>query len=440
MKSKLETRTHFLAMAAVVALVGTLVFLWLKPLPDEPEVAVAPTTPASLFINTDASIAFYEDRIRKAPDDREAYTRLAQVYLQKAHASGEELTYVPLAKERIEQALSRDPDDYYALALQASLFNTLHRFDDARVAAERLQAAYPHDSFIQGVLVDALVELGEYDEAVAANDALLGMHPGLAAYARASYLRELHGDTDGALSAMTMAAQAGVVGEADRAWALTHLANLYLGKGDLEVARRVFEGILEETPGYAQAIAGLGHIAELEGDYAGAVAGLEEAYGLEPRAAFLERLAEIQSVQGASAAAEAYLDRVDASFQEAARMGENNRMEYADFLADRGLRLDHALRLAEAEIARRPGHLHANETYAWVLHRLGRSAEAVAPIEKAMRLDTGDAMVHYRAGQIYRAIGDAAASQLHFQKALDAHLHIESQTAANTARTLLAQP
>lgn len=143
------------------------------------------------------------------------------------------------------------------------------------------------------------------------------------------------------------------------------------------------------------------------------------------------------AASGDEATAGIYLDRVEAGYLDAAAMGENNGMEYADFLADQGERLEKALELAEAEAERRPGHLHANETHAWVLHNLGRSAEAVAPIERAMRLNTGDAMVHYRAGHIYRAIGDRASGEMHFRKALEGNLYIESLTAAEEVRGII---
>ena len=52
------------------------------------------------------------------------------------------------------------------------------------------------------VMVDANVELGRYDDASATLQELLDRHPGLPAYARLSYVRELHGDTSGALRAM----------------------------------------------------------------------------------------------------------------------------------------------------------------------------------------------------------------------------------------------
>ena len=52
------------------------------------------------------------------------------------------------------------------------------------------------------MLVDANIELGRYDDAAADLQKLLDRKPGVAALSRVSYLRELHGDVDGALSAL----------------------------------------------------------------------------------------------------------------------------------------------------------------------------------------------------------------------------------------------
>ena len=64
--------------------------------------------------------------------------------------------------------------------------------------------------------------------------------------------------------------------------------------------------------------------------------------------------------------------------------------------------------------------------------------EAVFYIEQAMRLNTGDAMVHYRAARIYEAAGQPADAAEHLQLALDAHLRIEGPSAAQDAEALLA--
>ncbi len=119
-------------------------------------------------------------------------------------------------------------------------------------------------------------------------------------------------------------------------------------------------------------------------------------------------------------------------------MGENVDMEYADFLADQDEDLDEALTRAWKAYERRPDHLHALETYAWALYKHDRVAEAIPYVERAMRLNTGDAMVHYRTGMIYHAAGHSAEAATQFERALAAHLHVESRAAADEAREMLS--
>src|SRR4029450_5582673 len=82
------------------------------------------------------------------------------------------------------------------------------RFRDAIAAAERARAMDPGDAWNEGVIGDAHLELGEYDAAFAAFDAMMRRRPSAAAYARASYARELQGDLPGALRLMQMALDA----------------------------------------------------------------------------------------------------------------------------------------------------------------------------------------------------------------------------------------
>ena len=66
------------------------------------------------------------------------------------------------------------------------------------------------------VTVDALVELGRYDEAATALQRMVDLKPNLAAYARVSYFRELHGDLDGALRRDVAGGQRGGRGDGER--------------------------------------------------------------------------------------------------------------------------------------------------------------------------------------------------------------------------------
>ncbi len=435
--------TSPLRLVLVVALVAAAGFagysLWnaqqdQAPLPEGPEQIL----PASEFINAEASLEYYREKLRRNPSDIESRVALAQVLLQQAAATGREGEYVPQAQEALAEALRQDPDHYHALLLQASLFNTLHRFEEARDLAERLIEQYPYHAYPYGILTDALVELGQYDAAVAASDSMNAIKPSLASYSRASYLRELHGDTEGAIEAMRLAVDAGAAGQADRAWTLYQLANLYLGQAKPDTAAYLFNGLLEERPDYARAVAGLGHVALVKGETDEAIRRLETAYGMAPLDVAQELLAEAYAVKGDERRAAAAIKKVRQGLADAREMGEIVEMEEADLMLDHDIDVERALEMARRQVERRPQHLHANETYAWALHKNGRSAEAVPYIERAMRLGTGDAMVHYRAGLIYDGAGDRTEAARHLRLALENHLHVESPTAAAEARERLA--
>ena len=396
-------------------------------------------SPSAEFEDAEKAADYYRAAIRRDPDDAEPRVRLAQVLLQLARQTGQEGRYVPEAKESLDAALAIDPDHYYGLTIQASLLNTLHQFEAARDLSERLLARYPQHAYTHGTLIDALVELGEYGEATRVSDRMQALRPGLPAYSRASYLRELHGDTPGAIAAMRMAADAEPTGRLGRAWALYNLGNLYLGAAKPDTAAYIYRGILEERPDFSPAMRGLGHVALSKGNAAEAVRRLEEARTMSPTEATDELLVEAYALAGDERRAAEASERVLDGLYAAREMGEVVDMEEADFLADHDRDLKRALQLAEVQVRRRPGHLHANETYAWALFKNGRVREAIPYVERAMRLGTGDAMVHYRAGRIYQAAGDDARAAQNYRAAIAGHLGVESPAAEADARRRLGQ-
>ena len=168
-----------------------------------------------------------------------------------------------------------------------------------------------------------------------------------------------------------------------------------------------------------------------------AIARLEEARALSPRETIDELLVEAYTLAGHNNKARDAENRVLESLRAAREMGEIVEMEEADFLADLGRELPHALELARGQVERRPGHLHANETLAWALYKNGLANEAVFYIEQAMRLNTGDAMVHYRAARIYEAAGRPGDAAEQLQLTLDGHLRVESPSTAREAAVWL---
>jgi tetratricopeptide (TPR) repeat protein len=72
---------------------------------------------------------------------------------------------------------------------------------------------------------------------------------------------------------------------------------------------------------------------------------------------------------------------------------------------------------ARAAYERRPS-IYAADALAWALYKNGELAEAKQYSIKALQLNTQDALLHFHAGMIARAAGDAKAAKQHLQMAL----------------------
>ena len=79
-----------------------------------------------------------------------------------------------------------------------SLALSQHRFGQALQIGRRARTLAPSSAPPYGVVGDALLELGRYDEAFAAFDAMARTRPSAASYARVAYARELHRALDAA--------------------------------------------------------------------------------------------------------------------------------------------------------------------------------------------------------------------------------------------------
>jgi pentatricopeptide repeat protein len=293
----------------------------------------------------------------------------------------------------------------------------MHRFGEARELAEGAMSESPHSSTGYGILVDALVESGRYEEAVKTCDRMLGVRPDLRSYARASYLRELHGDESGAVEAMKWAADAGVPGQENRAWALYTLGKLFLNEGKLDTAAYIFKGILEERPEYAYAISGMAQVKLAKGESQEAVELVTKAYQLVPEHLFVEQLADIYRLTRQKESADGVAKIVLQAYEMHEKDGWNVNREYAMFCANHGIHLVEALDRAKREFDIRPDNIDVLDAYAWALLKNGRGAEAVPLIERAMRLHTRSFTMHYHAGMIYAAAGLQDKAQAYFEQA-----------------------
>jgi tetratricopeptide (TPR) repeat protein len=84
--------------------------------------------------------------------------------------------------------------------------------------------------------------------------------------------------------------------------------------------------------------------------------------------------------------------------------GADVNMELALFEADRGNPMQ-ALELANGAYAVKPDNVTANIAMAWALRANGRAPEALGFVDRALRLGTPDALLHFRAAAVLADAG-----------------------------------
>ncbi len=247
-----------LSIAVVYAVLVTLA----PPRTASPQAEDAPYL-AAVFARTaattDQRITALQDRLRVQPDAWQLQSQLGLLYLRRARESGDP-SYYQRAEIVLQQALTAMPDDYTANAAMGTLALARHRFQEALEWGNLARRINPDRPFAYGVLVDALVELGRYSEAVATLERMADLRVDQSVFTRISYLRELHGDMPGAIQAMQQAAEGvGPTGE-NSAWIHTQLGHLYFNNGWLSQAQEIYSHALTIEPRYVYALAGLARV------------------------------------------------------------------------------------------------------------------------------------------------------------------------------------
>ncbi len=322
------------------------------------------------------------------------------------------------AEMAFNEALKRDSQNVDALVGQGILALARHDFEGALGWVEQARAMNPYRAQILGVIVDAQVELGRYEEAMASAQAMDSLRPGLTSYSRISYLRELHGDTAGAIAAMERAVSSGVPTAEGALWARVQLGNLYFNSGDLAQAEQTYRHTLFFDPNYIYAQAALGRVAAARGRYDEAISLYQPIVQRLPLPEFVIQLGELYEVTGGIEQAEQQYELVRAIQQLNAASGVDVDLELALFDADRGMNPMAALEKARAAYSRRP-HIYAADVLAWTLYLNGRYDEPWIYSQEALRLGTQDALLHYHAGIIAQALGEETAARQHLQQALE---------------------
>jgi len=294
----------------------------------------------------------------------------------------------------------------------------------------------PYTSRNYGVLGDALVELGRYREAFSAFDRMSSLRPGLSAYARISYARELLGRTRAATHAMELALDAAGGQPEPTAWTQTQLGKLAWSHGRVDEAERHFRAALAIFPGYVYALEPLALVEEAKGHRTRAIALARQAAEVLPLPQSVATLGDLLARYGDRRAAQRQYALVGVIERLLVANGVRTELETALFDVDHGVRLERALRLARGAHTVRPS-IDAEDVLAWALVRNGRCAEALSHSRRALRLGTRDALKLFHRGMIERCLGHSDSARTFFAQAVALNPHF-SLLWSETARRFAA--
>jgi tetratricopeptide (TPR) repeat protein len=371
--------------------------------------------------STDALIETLQWKLRENPKDFDAHIDLANAYLQKVRENGDPSLYTK-AEDSLEEARELNGSSPELFAAQGTLDLARHDFAAALKSGRQALALDPENARYYGIVGDAQIELGMYDEAIESYQEMVDRRPDFASFARVSHARELYGDPEGAIEAMEFALRSGSGVPENTAWAYVQLGDLWLGLGDLEEAERAYDLSARTLDAYAPALAGQARVAAAKGDLEPAAALYRQAFNRMPLPEHAIALGDVYAKMGDEQKAEEQYGLVRAIDRLLQSNGVNTDLEIALFYADHDLESQTSLEKARAAYEVRP-NIHAADTLAWNLYKTGNYQEAQRYASEALRLGTRDPLKLFHAGMIARALGQDEQAREYLQRAVDLSPH-----------------
>lgn len=377
--------------------------------------------------------------LRTQPRDATGWATLGAAYIEQARTNGDPTRY-PQAGTAFEHSLELRAagENDAALAGQAALAAARHDFETALRLADRALRVNPYSERALSSRVDALVELGRYDEALEAVELADRRRPGIPVFTRYAYVLELRGDVKGARRVL-LRALASAFSTADVAHTATSLGHLAWSQGEFRHALDHFATALRADPDHLPALEGRGRAHAALGERERAVSDLEAVVRRYPLPGQLSALAELYETGGQHRQAQEQYALIRTWTRLARANGVTTDLESSLVEADHGNAAE-ALRSARAEWNRRES-VHTADALAWALHANGKDREALTYAKKATAGSPGyrNASFLFHRGMIERALGDDGSARRDLRAALDLNPGF-SPTGARDAASALSAP
>jgi tetratricopeptide (TPR) repeat protein len=368
--------------------------------------------------STDSLIGSLQERIRENPKDFDSHINLANAYLQKVRETGDPTMYTR-TEDLLNNARKLEAQSPELFATRGSLDLARHDFEAALHNGTRALALDPENARYYGIVGDAQIEQGMYEEAINSYQEMVDRRPDFDSFSRVAYARELYGDV---------------------AWAYVQLGNLWFTAGKLEEAQKEYTLSTRTVNAYAPALAGQAKITAARGDLEQAATLYRQAFNRMPLPEYAIALGDVYAAMGERVKAEEQYDLVRNMDKLLRANGVDTDLEIALFNADHDIDLRMSLEKARAAYEARPS-IHAADTLAWTLYKTGNYKEAREYSSEALKLETRDPLKLFHAGMISKALGEKERASTYLQQAVDLNPHFSllyAEEAAYTLKTLKA--
>jgi tetratricopeptide (TPR) repeat protein len=401
--------------------------------PDDKSQGPSPSLHVSA---SDSEVAKASASTARRPDSDTAWVNLGDAFMQKARETADS-AYYSRAEHAYRKALELNPKCIGAMAGLAWVSGGRHEFEASIDWSKKVLALDPKYTAAFGLIGDAAVEMGDYDEAFDQYQKMLDTKPDLSSYGRSAHLLQITGDTRRAVWLMMKGVAAGSPYAENTAWCRAQIGLIYYSDGAYLPADQVLEEGLKKLPNDYHLLAVMGKVKAARKDYPAAIEYYRRASEIAPQQDIVAALGDLYQLTGQTEEMQKQYALVETIARLNKANGVKGDMLTARFYADHNMKLDQALKLAEEEYATRK-NVYAADTLAWCYFKNGRLDEAKKYIRIALKQNTPEALFHFHKGMIYAQAGDQGTAQQAFYEALSLSPNFDPLLAPVAQQQLLA--
>lgn len=374
----------------------------------------------------DRSVAFFEDRLKRDPDDFTAANQFSDRLLRRLRWSGR-LDDLRRADEITTLSLKTMPPEQNpsGVAQRARVLSALHRFGEAADLARQLETLQPGKPLPQQLLGDALLELGDLEGAQRAfAEALARGERDFSSEHRAARLAWERGDLDATARHLDTVVELAPLDLPEiRVWALIQRGKHAFQRGRHDDAERDYLAALTFAPKHWNALEHLGELRGAQGRYEEAAGIFHEAATATNRPELWQALGDLHLFYKKPDAAKLAHETARSAYRASLARKEVLYVHHlAAFFSDSEQDAKRAVELAQQDLKLRKTSA-AYDSLAWALYRHGDFAAAREASNKALATGTRDSHILYHASTILISAGDVPAGQRLLREAAKVNPH-----------------